>query len=255
MASQKNISSAPHKTWVIPDIHGCLLTLKTLIEFQIAPEQGDEMIFIGDYIDRGPDSKGVIDYIMGLEDGGFKVRKLMGNHEDYAITAWEEDQDAKSFLGIRPKTKTQKEWEVYGGKQTLQSFDADRPRDIPEKYINWMKNLEYFVELDNFILVHAGINFEIEDPLEDNYSMIWIREFEVISEKIKNKKIIHGHVPVNLEFIDMQVNTPDSKFIDLDNGIYFSNRPGYGNLVALEINSMEYVAQSLMDEVSYGKFM
>ena len=212
------------------------------------------MIFLGDYLDRGPDSKGVLDYIMGLEEKGHKVTALMGNHEDYCITAYEEDLDAKSFLGIKPKTRTQKEWEVYGGKQTLQSFDADRPRDIPEKYINWMKELKYFVELDDFIVVHAGLNFEIEDPLEDKYSMIWIREFNVDSSKIGNKKVIHGHVPVNLEFIDMAVNTPDSKYIDLDNGIYFSNRAGYGNLMALDITNMEYVAQSLMDEVSYGKF-
>ena len=212
------------------------------------------MIFLGDYLDRGPDSKGVLDYIMGLEEKGYKVTALMGNHEDYCITAYEEDLDAKSFLGIKPKTRTQKEWEVYGGKQTLQSFDADRPREIPEKYINWMKELKYFVELDDFIVVHAGLNFEIEDPLEDKYSMIWIREFNVDSSKIGNKKVIHGHVPVNLEFIDMAVNTPDSKYIDLDNGIYFSNRAGYGNLMALDITNMEYVAQSLMDEVSYGKF-
>ena len=243
------------KTWVIPDIHGCLLTLKTLIEYQILPQPDDELIFIGDYIDRGPDSKGVIDYIMGLEAKGHKVRKLMGNHEDYAITAWEEDQDVKSFLGIRPKTKTQKEWEVYGGKQTLQSFDADRPREIPGKYIEWMKNLEYYIELDKYIIVHAGMNFEVENPFEDRYSMIWIREYDIKSEKIGHKKIIHGHVPVNLELIDMAVRTEDSKFIDLDNGIYFSNRAGYGNLVALELSSMEYAVQSLMDEVSYGKFM
>jgi serine/threonine protein phosphatase 1 len=243
------------KTWVIPDIHGCLLTLTTLIEYQIKPEKEDTLIFIGDYIDRGPDSKGVIDYIMKLEGEGYTIRKLMGNHEDYAITAWEEDQDVKSFLGIRPKTKTQKEWEVYGGKQTLQSFEADRPRDIPEHYISWMKSLEYYIELDRYILVHAGMNFELDNPFEDRYSMIWIREYEIKSEKIGHKKIIHGHVPVNLELIDMAINTPDSKFIDLDNGIYFSNRAGYGNLIALELNTMEYVVQSLMDEVSYGNFM
>lgn len=231
------------------------MTLKTLIEYQINPEKGDELIFLGDYIDRGPDSKGVIDYIMKLEENGYPVTALMGNHEDYCITAWEEDQDVKSFLGIRPKTKTQKEWEIYGGKQTLSSFNADRPRDIPEKYIEWMKKLNYFVEIDDFIIVHAGMNFEADDPFEDKYSMIWIREYEIDQSKIRNKRIIHGHVPVNLEFIDMAVNTEDSKFIDLDNGIYFSNRAGYGNLVALELNSMEYVAQSLMDEVSYGKFM
>ena len=243
------------KQWVIPDIHGCFRTLKTLIEFQIVPEKDDELIFLGDYIDRGPDSKGVIDYIMGLEEKGFKVTVLMGNHEDYCITAWEEDQEMKSFFGIRPKTKTQKEWETYGGKQALESFGVDRPRDIDRKYIDWMKNLKYYYELDDFIIVHAGLDFDNEAPMEDKYSMIWIREFDVKPAKINNKKVIHGHVPVNLEFIDMAVNAADSRYIDLDNGIYFSNRAGYGNLVALELNSMEYVVQSLMDEVSYGNFM
>lgn len=242
------------KKWVIPDIHGCVLTLKTLIEYQIVPDKNDEFYFIGDYIDRGPDSKGVIDYIMNLEDQGFKVRKLMGNHEDYCITAWEEDQNAPSFLGIRPKLRTQKEWEVYGGKQALKSFEVDRPRDIPDKYIQWMKNCEYFIELDDFILVHAGLDFELDDPFEDKFSMIWIREFIVDSEKVGNKKIIHGHVPVNLEFIDMAINNKESKYIDIDNGIYFANKAGYGNLVALELTKMEYTVQSLMDEVEYGKF-
>ena len=57
-----------NKIWIIPDIHGCVLTLKTLIENQIEPDKNDQLIFIGDYIDRGPDSKGVIDYIMNLEE-------------------------------------------------------------------------------------------------------------------------------------------------------------------------------------------
>jgi len=244
-----------NKTWIIPDIHGCVFTLKTLIEKQIEPDKQDELIFIGDYIDRGPDSKGVLDYIMNMETEGYRIRKLMGNHEDYCLTAWEEDQDVKSFLGIRPKTSTQKEWETYGGKQALESFNVDRPRDIPQKYIDWLKDLEYFIELDKYIIVHAGLNFENDDPFEDKFSMIWIREYQVDPSKIKNKTIIHGHVPVNLEYIDMAVNTPGTPVIGIDNGVYFLNRPGYGNLVALELSKMEYVVQSCMDEVHYGKFM
>jgi serine/threonine protein phosphatase 1 len=244
-----------NKTWIIPDIHGCVLTLKTLVEKQIEPDKNDQLIFIGDYIDRGPDSKGVLDYIMNMEAEGYNVRKLMGNHEDYCITAWEEDQDVKSFLGIRPKTSTQKEWETYGGKQTLESFGVERPRDIPQKYIDWLKELEYYIELDKYIIVHAGLNFENEDPFEDKFSMIWIRDYQVVPAKINNKTIIHGHVPVNLEYIDMAVNTPGTHVVGIDNGVYFLNRPGYGNLVALNLTSMDYVVQSCMDEVHYGKFM
>lgn len=239
------------KTWVIPDIHGCLATFKALIEHQIEPDKDDRLILLGDYIDRGPDSKGVIDYIIELEAQGYQINKLMGNHEDYCITAWEEDQDMKSFLGIRPKTKTQKEWEVYGGKQTLESFGVDRPREIPDKYINWMKDLEYFVEVDGYIMVHAGFNFEEEDPFADKFAMIWIREFQAKPESINGKTIIHGHVPINLEYIDMTINNDKMKVIGLDNGVYFSKRPGYGNLLALNLNTREYLVQSLMDEVEF----
>jgi len=239
------------KKWVIPDIHGCFLTLKTLIENQIKPNKNDRLIFLGDYIDRGPDSKGVIDYIMELQKNNYNVTALMGNHEDYCIRAYDEDIKNKGFLGFRKKTKIQKEWEIYGGIQALDSFDVEWPKDIPEKYIEWMKNLDYYTEVDNYIIVHAGLNFKEENPFTDKRAMIWIRDFKVDMDKISNKKVIHGHVPVNLEFIELSLKNPDYKFIDLDNGVYFNDRAGYGNLVALELNEMKYTIQSLMDDITY----
>ena len=239
------------KKWVIPDIHGCALTLKYLIESQIKPNKNDELYFVGDYIDRGPDSKGVIDYIMNMQENDYNIICLMGNHEDYCIRAWEEDQTKKGFLGFRSKGKVQKEWERYGGIQTMESFNASRPKEIPEKYITWMKNLKYYVELEKYIIVHAGLNFNIDNPLDDKRAMIWARDYKVDPEKIGNRKIVHGHVPVNHEFIHLAINSSDYKFIDLDNGVYIQDRPGYGNLIALELNSMTYTTHSLMDEVKY----
>jgi len=128
------------KKWVIPDIHGCAKTLSTLIENQIKPHKNDHLIFLGDYIDRGPDSKGVIDYIMNLERNEYNVTALLGNHEDYCVRAYDEDIKNKGFLGFRRKTKIQQEWEMYGGLQALQSFDVEWPKDIQEKYIDWMRN-------------------------------------------------------------------------------------------------------------------
>jgi len=239
------------KKWVIPDIHGCVRTLKFLIEQQIKPEVGDELFFLGDYIDRGPDSKGVIDYIMGLQEAGHNLKLLMGNHEDYCIRAYEEDQKNKGFMGFRSKTKIQKEWEVYGGKEALESFEADSPRDIPPKYIDWMRKLQYYALTDDFVIVHAGLNFKEDDPFSDTRSMLWIRDYQVDKSKIRGRRVIHGHVPVNLEFIDTCVRENGYKFIDLDNGVYFDNRSGYGNLVALELTEMRYVVQSLMDEITF----
>jgi serine/threonine protein phosphatase 1 len=239
-------------TWVIPDIHGCVKTLKTLIEFQIKPNKNDHLIFLGDYIDRGPDSKGVVDYIMELQKNDYNITALIGNHEDYCIKAWEEDVNKKGLFGLSSKSKIEKEWIKRGGKQTLESFKAKRARDIPVKYINWMKELKYYIVLEKYVIVHAGLNFNIDDPFEDKIAMIWSRDYKIEPEKIGYRRIIHGHLPVSLEFIDLVVNNSESYwFIDIDNGIYFSRRTGYGNLVGLKLDTMEYTAQSLMDEINY----
>ncbi len=241
------------KTWIIPDIHGCVLTLRTMMEQQIKPDKTDRLIFLGDYIDRGPDSKGVLDYIMKMQDDGYNILTLKGNHEDSCVKSWKANEDKRSFLGLRVKPTIQKSWENMGGKQTLESFGTSSISEIPEKYIRWMNKLEYFVETTQFIAVHAGLNFNIENPFSDTISMLWLREFRVKPEKIGNKFVIHGHVPVNLELIDMAIRKSSPDFIDLDNGIYMNNKPGYGNLVALETNSMEYKVQTVVDEVHYDK--
>jgi serine/threonine protein phosphatase 1 len=240
------------KTWVIPDIHGCAETLKTLIEFQVKPNKNDHLIFVGDYIDRGPDSKGVIDFIMSLQKNDYKITVLKGNHEDYCIKAWEDDRRKKSFLGFSPKSNLQKEWERFGGKQTMESFGASRAREIPERYIRWMKELEYYLVLDKFVVVHAGLNFKIDDPFKDKRAMLWSRDYNIDPEKIGFRRVVHGHLPVNLEFIDMVVKNKESYwFIDIDNGIYITQKAGYGNLLALNLDKMEYLVQSLMDEINY----
>jgi len=238
------------KTWIIPDIHGCAETFAVLLDQLVKPNKNDKLIFLGDYIDRGPDSKRVIDIIMDLQKREFNITTLMGNHEDYCIKAWEEDKNKKTFFGLHTKSKIQKEWVVFGGKETLDSFDAFRPSEINEKYIIRMRGLDYYVELENFVVVHAGFNFNIDDPFSDKRSMLWVRDYEIVPEKIAGRRIIHGHVPVNLEFIDLAINNKSYKFIDIDNGVYMV-RAGYGNLLALEINSMEYVTQPLIDEVTY----
>jgi serine/threonine protein phosphatase 1 len=110
-----------------------------------------------------------------------------------------------------------------------------------------MRNLEYYIELDHFFLVHAGFNFRNGDPFNDKNSMLWIRDYEIDSSKVANKRIVHGHVPVSLEFIDLSIRNNNYKFIDLDNGCYMTKKDGFGNLVALELNSLEYKVQYNLD--------
>lgn len=237
------------KKWVIPDLHGCLKTLRVLIEEKIRPSKTDQLYFLGDYIDRGPDPKGVIDYVRNLEVKGFQVFPLKGNHEEYLLLAYEKDKElSKQFFLFRKKNMLFQEWLKHGGRDTMKSFGAKRISEIPAKYIDWMKDLPYFVKVDDFIIVHAGFNFERKDPFEDLHSMLWIRGFNVIPEKINNLKLIHGHVPVSLDFIQNAVINKEMKFIPLDNGCYLPGKSGLGNLTALELNSMDLVIQPNIEQ-------
>ncbi|MCB2208347.1 MAG: serine/threonine protein phosphatase [Bacteroidetes bacterium] len=239
------------KHWVIPDIHGCFKTLQALFVDHIKPTPEDQIFFLGDYIDRGPDSKSVINFIMNLQKELPNVIALKGNHEDYLLKAYTYDLERKTVFGLKTKSYMQKEWEKQGGATTLRSFGVKWPAVLPPDYIEWLKNLPHYHELDSCILVHAGLNFENENPFEDTQAMMWARDYEIVPEKIHHKTIIHGHVPVKLEFIDRIIKSGDWHFIDLDNGVYMTSREGYGNLVALELSEMKYVIQPTLDEINY----
>ena len=235
------------KQWVIPDIHGCSRSLRALIEDQIVPSVGDQLLFLGDYVDRGPDSKGVIDYVIWLEAKGYDVVALKGNHEEFFVKSWDEEQALKKFLFFKKSNISKKQWLLHGGKETLESFGTDDLKEIPEHYIEWMRNLKMYHETGNFVLVHAGLNFKIKDPFSDEWAMLWLKDYKIVPEKIGHRKLVHGHVPVDLEFIDNSLKNPQQPYIDLDNGSYMANRPGYGNLVALELGSMELKIQPNLD--------
>jgi serine/threonine protein phosphatase 1 len=235
------------KQWVIPDIHGNNETLRALIEEKIKPSRNDTIYFLGDYIDRGPDSKGVIDYIIEFQKDDYKIRTLRGNHEDYLLRTYDNESARKNILGITYQNKLKNEWFKYGGKETLKSFGVSDVHEIPAIYIDWMRGLEYFIPLDHFILVHAGLNFNIDDPFADKESMLWIKGFKPEPAKIGNRKIIHGHVPVSLDFIKMLKTSNKHNYIDLDNGIYMPHKTGFGNLVALDLTTMELMVQPNID--------
>lgn len=235
------------KYWVISDIHGCYNTLRYLIENLIIPSKEDVLIFLGDYIDRGPSSKNVLDYVMGLEEQGFSIVALRGNHEEFMVKAYEAEKQLKSFWFYKETNKSFDMWTRYGGKEALQSFETGNILDIPPFYIDWIKQRPLYHQTDKYFIVHAGLNFELDDPLVDTQAMTWIREYKVIPEKIGFRRLIHGHVPVSLDFIDLTMNSDSYPFIDLDNGCYMVNRAGYGNLIALELNSLELKVQPNID--------
>ena len=217
------------RKFAISDIHGCRKSFEALLD-KIAFAQSDELYLLGDYIDRGPDSKGVIDFIWRLQESDYQVYCLKGNHEELMLTAFEDDEDYKM-----------NHWLMNGGVPTIQSFvTEDGKPDIPDAYFKFAESLEYYFEVDEFILVHAGLNFKIPNPLTDEVSMLWIRDwYERIDQKwLGDRVIVHGHTPIAKEEIESQfVKLKKMPALDIDAGcVYAGKRPGMGYLCAFDLS-------------------
>ncbi|HXE97713.1 MAG TPA: metallophosphoesterase family protein [Dongiaceae bacterium] len=221
----------PPRTFVIGDIHGCAATLRRLVNEKLRPLPGDRILLLGDLIDRGPDSKGVLDFIFELRESGLSVDGIRGNHEEMCLQAGEDHY----YLEL---------WQANGGLATLASFQADGPGDIPHRYRAFLGALPLYIQLDSFIIVHAGLNFDVPNPLADTEAMLWTRSHFVDRQRIGGRRLICGHTPVTLARLEESLN--ESKIM-LDNGCVFNDRPGMGNLAALELESMTLFLQPNTD--------
>lgn len=224
------------------DIHGCIRTLKTLLENKVKIHPEDELYFLGDYIDRGPSSREVLDYLIDLKWSGYKVHALRGNHEELFLQAIGDEDYMQA-------------WYNNGAVETLKSFDVseeklydyDSIRKIPERYKQFLLNMVHYIEEEDFILCHAGLNLTLNDPFSDKDSMLWIRDFEYDGSKINQKRIVHGHTPMPLVNLEQSLRNKNSKIINLDAGCVYKDLPGYGNLLAMDIVSGAYFFQSNID--------
>lgn len=198
----------------ISDIHGCLKSFRRLLEEKVRFTLADELYLIGDFIDRGKDSKAVVDYILNLQNKGFTVFCLMGNHEDM-------------MLGAKAYPAKRSMWRQHGGLQTLDSYDCDLDGLYQHPHIKFYQNLDYYIETDKYIFVHAGLNFRIANPLEDRYSMLWIRNWHhrIKRLKVNNKIIIHGHTPIKQAKIQFQLeNMSNFGYLNIDAGCVFGHQ-------------------------------
>lgn len=234
--------------WVIPDVHGCFHTLKSLLEKQIGISKEDELFFLGDMIDRGNYSKQVLDYLMDLENKGYLIKAIKGNHEVYFLEAYYRELTYKPRLFGKANSKDFLFWESQGGKETLASFGVKKITDIPEYYIQWVEKLPYYYLTDKFVLVHAGLNFSKNNPFDDTDFMLINTSFTVIPSKIGNRTIIHGHRPLSMEGIETLVKEKDNyHYICLDNGCCYKEEDFYGQLLALNLQTLELVSQVNID--------
>lgn len=172
-------------TYCIGDIHGCFSKLQALVNRCIDDAAGTptRFIFLGDYIDRGPQSRETVDYLIGLQRAcPDDVICLKGNHEDMALAAHDDDAWTDNWLANQ-------------GQSTLQTYKISSPRDLPPAHIRWLRSLPTSYRDPHRFYVHAGIHPECPLQAQDEFDLLWIREPFLSSAKQFGPYIVHGHTP------------------------------------------------------------
>jgi serine/threonine protein phosphatase 1 len=193
--------------FAISDIHGCPKTFIRLLE-EIRLTRKDELFLLGDFVNRGPDSLGVIDHIWALQKEGYQVSCSRGNHEQMWL----------------------------GGTRT--GLSPEDPRT--QKVLDWMDGLPYFLESPGFLLVHAGFNFRAPDPLSDFRSMIWERYWQndINYAWLGDRMIVHGHTPEPLHAIKLGIRQMEKRrWVCIDSGCTHPPENGFGYLTALNLDT------------------
>lgn len=223
---------------VIPDIHGCAKTFRTLVD-KIGLTHDDHLFLLGDYIDRGEDSAGVLDFIFELQTSNFQVFPLMGNHEFNVLDTFARYNRKKFVFFVSRMNKA--------GNLLLEDGT------VKPKYFSFFQKLHYRFELPDFHLVHAGFDCRTDQPFERYLAILEIRRQPQILEKLKGKRVVHGHQPVYLENT-LEAIAKNLPAIPLDNGAVYALRRKHpildvekmGNLICLNLDNFEMTIQKYM---------
>ncbi|MEI5907062.1 metallophosphoesterase family protein [Bacillus spongiae] len=222
----------------ISDIHGDLEKFEKLLKLVDYNKEQDQLLLLGDYVDRGPQSRAVLDKVIELKADG--AIALLGNHEKMMIEAFQTDP------------MSLKRWFYNGGIKTLQNYgysiekddakywytteefpDPIEMNDDIQKHIEFLKELPYFYETDEHIFVHAGVHPETPLHSTDPYTLVWIRE-EFHNGYTGDKTVIFGHTPVNYLHESPNVYFGKNKIIGIDGGCAYG-----GRLNCLEVPSLK----------------
>jgi len=207
----------------IGDIHGCACTLDALLE-RLAPTPNDHLVFVGDYVDRGPDSKGVIDRLIALRET-YSCTFLRGNHEALMMGYFDHSEYDL--------------WRINGGIATLNSYlNEDHHLVIPSAHLDFVHDTELYLDTPSFFFVHAGIRPErtvaesIEE--EDEEVFLWERGHLKAHTLVWEKTVVCGHTPqeepINIE-----------KLLNIDTGCVYYMHRGLGHLTAVRLPEREFI--------------
>ena len=209
------------RTIVIGDVHGCYNELKEMIK--ILETEGeykkgiDKLVFLGDYIDRGDNSRQVIEFIRNLQMENDNVIALMGNHEDMLLDYIDNNNE---------------DWLWNGCRSTIDSYEGFDEQFFED--IQWIRTLPVYHEDEHCVYVHAGINPYKPMEEQDSFNMMWVRNEFIYNGKEYHKKVIFGHTPTaNLSEEWKPVRTYAGN-IDIDTGCVYG-----GALTALIIDDGE----------------
>jgi len=194
------------KIFAIGDIHGCYDRLKALMEKIPIDCSRDALVFIGDYIDRGPHSVEVVDYLIQLKNRFPEVIFLKGNHEDM-LDKFLNGSDRSTYL-------------LNGGQQTLDSYLTKPVQSesfpIPPDHMEFFKSLRLFYETEEFIFVHAGLRPRVPLESQNTEDLLWIRDKFVSTKYDFGKRVIFGHTPLKKPLVE-----PNK--IGIDTGAVYGN--------------------------------
>jgi serine/threonine protein phosphatase 1 len=205
----------------VGDIHGCHVALTTLLQ-QVKPTATDQIIFLGDYIDRGPASRDVIETLLGLSRTQSAIF-LRGNHEIMALEARVDPVEGDSWL-------------TYGGKETLHSYgisyNAVSPHwhgSIPAAHWEFLASTASYHETNRHIFVHACLDGSLELKDQSDWLLHW-ESFTRLQPHFSGKRVICGHSRQLSGCIN-----------DVGHGVCIDTGACYGDwLTCLDVNSGKY---------------
>lgn len=170
----------PGRTIAIGDIHGCDAAFKVVLD-RIAPEADDTIITLGDYIDRGPASRKVIERILNLSTQ-CRLVTLIGNHEVLLLSAMENEQDHEFWLAC-------------GGRETLESYQCEI-HELPEEHVRFFCDCALGYETDTHIFAHANYLAGLALEEQDEHTLLWKHlSTHMPQPHISGKTAVVGHTP------------------------------------------------------------
>jgi len=188
----------------IGDIHGCRGHLQGLLD-QVAPTANDRLVFLGDYIDRGEDSPGVLDDLLELQRQHPKTVFLKGNHEQMLLEYLAGDLDLGYLLN--------------GGSATLQQYEQRGTQLLPPAHRDFIDKLQLSWQQDGWLFVHAGLKPGVAIADQSESDLLWIRQ-EYLSHPDPCEwgvVVVHGHTP-------QQEVSQEPCRIGLDTGAVYGRR-------------------------------